>query len=136
MEARGKWFSRLLIAANTLVGVAIVLGEPDSMSGRVVAQAGLPGYIGVVCLGCAALAAIVDAVVNDLMGAHRTLETTYRHRHLIFMTIALGSLSVLFALAKAHGWNYVMLHYVVCAASAVAIAVLDVRERVMGARGA
>lgn len=134
MRARGKWFSRLLIAANTLVGVAIVLGEPDSMSGRVVADAGIPGFVGVVCLGLAALAAIADAVVNDLMGVHRSIETTYRHRHLIFMAIALGSLSVLFAIAKAHGWNYVMLHYMVCAASAVAIAVLDVRERVLEAR--
>lgn len=129
MRTGRKWLARLIVASDLLVWCVILITEPTSLVNRTINQAGMSGQIavfGLILIGCMA---VVDVIVNDLMPPHFLLRCAIRHRHTVYMLICLGCLSMVFVTVKSYGFSVVLLHYGFLAVAALAIALLDIRDR-------
>lgn len=129
MGAGKKWMVRLFVALNVMVGCAVVLLEGSSLPHRLVEQAGVFGKFAVLGLAGLCLWAIIDVIVNDLLPAKYEFRFGVRYRHTNYMLMALGCLSMIFAMVKSNAQTTVLLHYGLFAIGAVMIAVLDIKDR-------
>ncbi len=123
------WLVRLYVALSVLANVLIICTEPQALAHRVVAMSGSSGWLCVGALGLLACLALVDVVVNDLLPAHINLPFARRWRHLVYMLLALGLVSITGVIVSAVGMTTLLLAFWLDAAVSVAIAFFDLFSR-------
>lgn len=123
------WMDRLYCACAILATLLITWAEPASLLHRAIARSGPEGWwcVGALCV-LAALAGL-DVVVNDMLPPRFSLPGTERFRHVLFLALGMGLLSVTYVLAEAVGFSPVLLLLPVHAAFTVAIAFFDLFHR-------
>lgn len=130
--ANGKWLARLLVASNAILACLLILQEPSSVLHLAVERAGPTGHFAVVALAALGGLAVFDVIVNDLLPSKYTLHCALKYRHTIYMLISLGCLSLIFVLVKSEGPSTALIHYGMVAFTATALAIFDVRDRMLG----
>jgi hypothetical protein len=123
------WLVRMYIALSVLTNVLIICSEPHALAHRVVASSGVLGWLCVGALGLLACLALADVVVNDLLPAHINLPVARRWRHLIYMLLALGLVSITGVIVAAIGPTTLLLTFWLDASVSVAIAFFDLFSR-------
>ncbi|WP_295855907.1 hypothetical protein [uncultured Xylophilus sp.] len=127
------WHTRLLLALSVLVSIYICWREPDSLGHRIIVRSGSEGWICVAALAAVALAALADIFVNDILPARVTLCAVMSRRHLVYMAMAVGLMSLCYVVADEEGWTELLLHYGLLAAFSAHIAFTDLFHRHRGA---
>lgn len=61
---------------------------------------GFGGLLAISLLGALALAGVIDVFVNDILPDRYSINCTHRHRHVVFMLMAIGQVALVLALAK------------------------------------
>ena len=125
MNGNGKWLARLLVAGNAILACLLILQEPASLLHQTVDRAGFTGHFAVSALVVIGFLAVFDVTINDWLPPHYELRCALRYRHTIYMLIALGCLSLMFVIVKAHGPSSSLIHYGMVAAAAMVLAVYD-----------
>jgi hypothetical protein len=138
-------FSRALRAYVSLsVGVtaAVAIFDPTSQHREAFEGAAhyltAPSMIGMGFLFAVACAGFLDVIINDLLPDEYTIDSTHRHRHVVFMLMAVGQVALMWQVARLDPgeWPPVLLRYTLDAIFAVGIAVFGVwqhyRSRVAG----
>jgi hypothetical protein len=85
---------RAYLAIRALLLVVGLLADPTNLARRAVDTNGLIGWVAITVLGAVALVALFDVLVNDLCPDRFVLPSFIRHRHLVYMALALGSMSM------------------------------------------
>lgn len=123
------WLVRLYVALSVLCTVLIICTEPNSLVHQVVAATGVHGWACVIALGVLASLALVDVVVNDLLPAHINVPLARRWRHLVYMLLAMGLVSITGVIAAGVGMTPLLLTFWLDAGVATAIAFFDLFSR-------
>ena len=123
------WHTRLLLALSVLVSLYITWRGPDALMHRIIARSGPEGWACVTALAGVALAALADILVNDILPDRLTLLAFMRQRHLVYMALALGLMSVSYVVADEEGWTELLLHYWLLAIFSAHIALTDLFHR-------
>lgn len=130
MTQRPRYFlTRLYVALSVMVNVAITATEPQALSFKVVDHTGPVGWFLMACLFGLACLACLDVLVNDLLPERFVLPTAVRWRHLVYMAIPMGQVSLVYAIVDAHGFTTLILTYLLDAVVCVTAAVLDLFHR-------
>lgn len=123
------WLERLSCSAAILATLLISWQEPDSLLHRVIDRSGPEGWW-CVCALCALCGlGILDVVVNDFLPPRFTLQRAKDWRHLIFLAMGMGLVSVTYVMAEAEGWRPLLLLFPIHAVIAVAVAFFDMFQR-------
>lgn len=123
------WLIRSYIAANVFVTCSIALFEPNSVIYRVVQESGFTGSMSVGVLMCLAFVALCDVLINDLMPARYRFEWSFDYRHLLYMWLAMGLVSVSAVIIKSIGPSPLLLRFWLDALLAALVAFLDTYSR-------
>lgn len=122
------WLVRLYLALSVVIFTGTALYQPDTQIYRMISLSG--GQFFVFALMLLSLIAMLDAVVNDMFPDRYRLKWAMRHRHVIYMMIALGTFSMAYILWSLSGRpNGAALHLILSSAMATTIAFLDVFAR-------
>ena len=116
---------RTYVAGSTLITVAVISLEPDTLAAKLVLSAGPVGWYVVVAVAAAALWALFDVLVNDAMPDSFVLRSAMRNRHFTYLALAAGLLSIAYVCASSGGWTAFILRPLYDACAAVAIAFFD-----------
>lgn len=128
-------FSRALRAYVSLsVGVtaAIAMLDPSSQHREAFEGGALfltsTALIGMAFLLAIGIAGFADVVINDLLPERYTIDSTHRHRHVVFMLMAFGQVALMWQVARTHPDELppVLARYALDAVFAVGIAVCGV----------
>ncbi|MDP3228532.1 MAG: hypothetical protein Q8N13_11225 [Acidovorax sp.] len=123
MKTTYSWIARLYVSASVLVTGLIAAFDPDSQHREVLLSSGeLPGSVALALLIAVALAGIIDVAVNDWLPPQFDLPWTHRHRHVVYMVLAVGQVGLVFALVHGGDVRPVVARYALDAAMAVLIA--------------
>lgn len=122
------WMTRLYIAMSVMLKLAI--STLDVVSPLHAAL--MPGHrvllpLSGLCALC--VVAVVDVAANDLTSPRVHLPLLREHRHVTFMLMGLGLMSIVSAISATQGFCLSALMFVVDAAAAVAVAFLDLFAR-------
>lgn len=122
------WLIRLLLALQVAIFSATSLYQPATQMYKLIAASG--GQIYVFVLMLIALIAVLDTIVNDIFPAGWHFKWALRHRHLIYMLLAIGTLmmAITFWLQAPGALGAYSSLGVICAFSG-AVAVLDMFAR-------
>ena len=122
---------RAYIAGSTLVTVGVISLEPDSMGAKLFIAAGQTGWYVLAAVAGVCLWALVDVLVNDVMPDDFMLRSAMRNRHLTYLALAAGLLSISYVYAASEGWTALILRpaYDACAAIVIAFFDLVLRHR-------
>ena len=123
------WLTRLYLACLVLSVTLVICFEPRTLFYRIVKDSDDAGWWCVLGLACIAGLSIVDTIVNDLMPERFHLRWAKNYRHLIYMALGMGMLSLAYIIAKAEGASYLLIAPCIHAAVAVCIAFFDVFAR-------
>lgn len=123
------WLTRLYIAMSVLVTCLIALLETGSANHRIIEAGGPIGSLSMAALMCLAFVALCDVVINDLMPARYRFEWSFDYRHLLYMWLALGLVSVSVVVMKAAGPTPLLLRFWLDASLATLVAFLDTYSR-------
>ena len=127
------WITRLYVALSTLVSAVIIVFEDEALVHKIVWHSGPTGMWCVVALALVALVAAADVVVNDLLPDRFVFEVAKRNRHLVYMALSMGLMSLCFVMTQSKGeWSQVTLRYQLDALVAATLAVLDLFSRHRG----
>lgn len=127
------WITRLYVALSTIVSCVIIAFEDESLVHRIITESGPTGMYCVLILALVAMIAAADVVINDLLPDAYQFEVAKRYRHLVYMALAMGLMSLCFVMTKAKGdWTQITLRYQLDAAVAATLAVLDLFSRHRG----
>jgi hypothetical protein len=123
MKTTYSWIARFYVSASVLVTGLIAAFDPDSQHREVLMSSGdLVGVLAMTMLIAVALAGIVDVAINDWMPARFDLPWTHRHRHVVYMVLAVGQVGLVYALVRGGDIKPVIARYALDAAVAVLIA--------------
>jgi hypothetical protein len=123
------WIARHYVAASTMITLLIVLLAPGSLNYKSVEAAGPIGWYVLGVLFFVSLLSLVDSSIMRLMPQSRT-RFLKRWRHLTFMAIGLGQLSLSFVVLSYAPENWViLLRFGLDATVATAIAFFDLFAR-------
>lgn len=123
MKATYSWIARLYVSASVLVTGLIAAFDPESQHREVLMSSGeLAGSLALIMLIGVALAGIVDVAINDWLPARFDLPWTHRHRHVVYMLLAVGQVGLVFALVHGGDIRPVITRYALDALMAVLIA--------------
>lgn len=123
MKTTYSWIARLYVSASVLVTGLIAAFDPDSQHRDVLMSSGdLPGSLALILLIAVALAGIADVAINDWLPARFGLPWTHRHRHVVYMVLAVGQVGLVFALVRGGDIRPVISRYALDAVMAVLIA--------------
>lgn len=123
------YFTRLYVALSILVNVVITATEPQALGYKVLTETGPLGWLCVGILGCLALIAVMDVLINDLAPEAWHLPTAIRWRPITYMLLATGIASYVFVIIDAVGFTWLTLTYFLDASVAVVVGVLDLFYR-------
>ncbi len=133
MQTHYSWMTRLYLSASVVVTAVIALADPTSQHRQAIeggnafiTGGGIASMVGLLLV---ALAGIADVVINDLLPSRFSITCTHRHRHVLFMLMAIGQASMMWMLVHGAGEvEWVLARYVVDALAGVAIATWGVRD--------
>lgn len=128
MKTRLSAALRFYLCASVLVTAAVAAIDPWSQHRAAMSEDGYGGLIGTVCLGALAVIGIIDVFINDVLPAKFSIRCTHRHRHVVFMLIAIGQIALVLALARADDLKPSVIRYVLDAGAALWIAVMGVMQ--------
>lgn len=128
------WLTRHYVAASTLVTFLIAITAPMSLNARAIEAAGPVGWAVISGLALLSFAALFEAFVTAFV-PRQSCNWIRRRRHLVFMCIALGQLSLSYAVALyAPDSRMLILRFALDATIATTVAFLDLFARHKAAR--
>lgn len=116
------WLARLHVALSTFVIATITITEPLSLSSQIITRTGPLGWACVMTLAGLSLVCAADVVVNDLLPDKCVMPSALRWRHLLYMLLALGLVSITFVIASVIGFTTAFFIYWLDAVAAVFVA--------------
>lgn len=116
------WLARLHVALSTFVIALITITEPLSLGNQIITRTGALGWLCVGALAGLSLLCAADVLVNDLAPDAFRMPFALRWRHLLYMLLALGLVSVTFVVSAAIGFTTMFFIYWLDAAAAVFLA--------------
>lgn len=125
---------RFYVSASVAVTAAIAGWDPYSHHRFAMAEDGYGGLIAMSLLGLLALAGIVDVLINDVLPDRYSMRCTHRHRHVVFMLLAIGQVALVLALVKSGDLKPSAGRYVLDALMAAWIAVIGVFDHARAER--
>lgn len=128
MRTHYSWLVRFYVSASVAVTAFVAGWDPTSQHRRVMLEDGHGGAVAIFLLAAFALAALVDLLINDLLPERFSLRCTHRHRHVVFMLMAIGQVGLLFALAAQRELRPSAARYLLDALVAIVVAVAGVRD--------
>lgn len=117
---------RFYVSASVAVTAAIAGWDPYSQHRFAMAEDGYGGLVAMTLLATIALAGMVDVVINDVLPERYSLPWTHRHRHVVFMALAVGQVALIYALIRAGDLKPSAGRYLLDALMATGIAVQGV----------
>lgn len=127
MKLPRHWYPRLIIAMWAGHIPVVTWLSPDSLSGRAVAGSGV-GALCMLVLAIAAVVAVLDVIVNDVLPDNFHLGVMHR-RHVGYMAMALALLMLAGIVGTIHGPTAILFTYILPAAFAIGITWLDLFTR-------
>jgi hypothetical protein len=118
------WLERLFIAATVLATCVLAYINPDA-----VPRSGSAGVVWIALLFALGLFAVADVIINDIMPKRYVLHMGRELRHWVYISIAIGFAGLAFAAVRDRSYAPLFLHYLVNAAAAVAVSILDLFAR-------
>lgn len=129
-SASRYWMLRAYVATRALVVVFNMLIDPSTLTRKAVETSGTIGWFAVSALGALALLALVDVFVNDLCPDRFVLNSFMKRRHLVYMALSVGLMSMSYIALKGGAMAAVSYFWVdACFACGVAIADLFARHQ-------
>lgn len=119
---------RLYVSASVGVTAGIAGWDPYSQHRLAMAEDGYGGMLAMVGLALLALAGIADVFINDILPERYSLKCTHRHRHVVFMLIAMGMIALILALVMTRDIKPAAGRYLLDAIAATWIAVRGVLD--------
>ena len=119
---------RFYVSASVGVNAAIAGWDPYSQHRFAMSEDGYGGLIAMTALALLALAGMADVLINDVLPERYSLQCTHRHRHVVFMLIAIGMVALILALVMLRDIKPVAARYLVDAIAATWIAVRGVLD--------
>lgn len=123
------WLTRLYLACSVLNVTLVSCFESRTLLYRIIQQSDDAGWWCVLGLACLACLGVVDTLINDLLPKNFNLRCAKKYRHLIYMALAMGMLSLAYIIAKAEGASYLLIRPCLDAAVAACIAFFDLFAR-------
>lgn len=122
MKTHFSWLTRFYVSGSVLVTAGIAMLDPGSQHRGIMDQDGYGGAVAIGLLAFTALAGLFDVLINDWLPPRYSLRCTHRHRHLVFMAMAIGQVALAFVEARSDDIRPVMARYLLdaCVASLVA----------------
>lgn len=123
------WLTRHYLAVSTLVTFAIAVMAPGSLNTRAIEASGPIGWVVVAVLAVISLVALYEAFITAFVPT-ASCEWLRNRRHTVFMAIALGQLSLGYAVVLyAPGSKALLLRFALDATLAATVAYLDLFAR-------
>lgn len=120
---------RAYVAVRALLVVMNMLIDPHTLTRKAVDSTGPVGWFAVSALGAVALVALIDVLVNDLFPERFSLPSFFKRRHLVYMALSLGLMSMCMVAFRGGAVAAVTYFWVdACFACGVAIADLFARH--------
>lgn len=116
------WLARLHVSLSTFVIALITVTEPLSLGNQVITKTGPLGWVCVMALAGLSLLCAADVVINDLAPDALRMPWALRWRHLLYMQLALGLVSLTFVIAATIGFTTLFFLYWLDAIAAVFLA--------------
>lgn len=128
-ERERYWLTRHYVAASTLVTLLIATLAPDSLNAKALNASGPPAWWVVSALGLISLIVLFDSILNAVAPRYAA-SLLRRHRHMLFMAMAVGQLCLGYAvIAYAPNNATLMLRFSLDATVAASVAFLDLFSR-------
>lgn len=127
---------RFYVSASVGVTAAIAGWDPYSQHRFAMSEDGLGGLIAISLLAALSLAGLFDVVINDMLPERFSMLYTHRHRHVVFMLMALGQIALIFALVRSDELRPAAARYLLDGAVCAWVAVRGVMEHVRAERAA
>ena len=117
---------RFYVSGSVGVTAAIAGWDPYSQHRFAMSEDGFGGLIAISLLAFIAALGILDVFINDVLPERFSLVCTHRHRHVVFMMLAIGQIALILALVKADDLRPAAARYLLDAVMSAWIAVLGV----------
>lgn len=117
---------RFYVSASVGLSAAIAGWDPYSQHRFAMSEDGYGGLFAMSLLAFLAIAGMVDVFINDVLPDRFSMVVTHRHRHVVFMLLAIGQIALIFALVKAGDIKPAAGRYLLDAVMAAWIAVVGV----------
>lgn len=126
MKTHYSWGLRTYVCSSILATVVIAALDPGSQHRGIMDEDGHGGVIAISLLALVTLLGLVDVLINDLMPHRFSLRCTHRHRHVIFMVLAIGQVAMALVEARGDEMRPVMIRYLLDAFMALLVACMGV----------
>lgn len=123
------WFGRLYIALHVGVIALVACFGDGTLMHKVVLASGPEGFWCILALAAVSAVAVADVVINDLLPARYALTAVKRHRHYVYIALAIGLTSLAFVIAKQVGLSTLHSSVALGVGGAAWIAFLDLYAR-------
>jgi len=136
MKLTYSWIARFYVSGSILVTAMIAMFDPISQHRAVLMDNGdLVGTVAMILLGALALAGILDVIINDWLPSRFSLHCTHRHRHVVYMVLAIGQVGLVYVLVHDDDLKPVIARYALDAIMAVTIAGKGIKDHYKQSRG-
>jgi hypothetical protein len=122
MKTHFSWMVRFYVSGSCLVTAGIAMLDPWSQHREIMAQDGLGGLAAFTMLAAVAVLGLVDVLVNDWLPERFSVRWTHRHRHVVFMGLALSQCAMAFVEVRAEEVRPVVARYLLDAFVALLVA--------------
>lgn len=124
------WLSRALIAFLSLSAVLVSMREFETYTHKVlIAPDPVIGSVCMIIMGVIAVLALLDVLINDLSPEAWRLRFARQHRHVVYMSLAIGNAMVAAIIFKNSGPNWLLLQPLMIVAVATWLAFCDALNR-------
>jgi hypothetical protein len=125
------WITRLYVALSALTSILVSWLEPQALTHKLIDASGRQGWAVVAILAAICLVAIADVIVNDLLPDQFKMVATKRHRHLIYIALAMGIFCTSYVFVAGDGSRFrpLVLPFWLDGFIAAAVAFLDLFQR-------
>lgn len=120
---------RTYIAGSTLVTASICGFESKGLPYKIIAASGDVGWFALAAMAGVALWALADVFINDVMPRDFCLCAALRHRHLTYLALSMGLMSLAYVFTSAEGWTIISLRPIFDATFAAGVAFQDLFQR-------
>lgn len=122
MKSTYSWIARFYVSGSILITTLMALLDPSAWHrGSMVAQ-GWGGYVAMALLGVIAAFGLLDVLINDWLPARYNLVCTHRHRHVVYMLMAMGQTVLVLVAVQAQDIRPIMARYVLDAVVSLMVA--------------
>jgi MFS family permease len=119
---------RLYASCSILVTVGIAAADRHSRHFEAMQTDGAQGYVAMIVLGTLALFGVLDVVINDWFPDRIRWRFPHKHRHLIYMLMAMGMVGMTLAVAQMGAIAPFIARYLLDAFFSVYIAIKGVQS--------